>query len=180
MLAEIEMSGGVAQRVSAFVELRDVAGLQQRAGFALPMADREVLTVSYGDPLKLLEELRGMGAANALMERSRRGLKRSVSLRALDLYGARFALPDGTLPATFELYWLAGRRRLRSPGPWRRAAPTTAWMPWVDASRGAGSLPAQLGSARFGPGPPRMRDARPERLQSLLFNADAESDDEVD
>ena len=108
MLAEIEVSGGAAPRVSAFAELRDVAGLLQRAGFALPVADREVLTVSYEDPLKLLRELRGMGASNALMERSRRGLKRSVLMRALEVYGERFALPDGSLPVTFEIYWLAG------------------------------------------------------------------------
>src|SRR5699024_10368593 len=38
MLAEIEVSGGAAPRVSAFAELRDVAGLLQRAGFSLPVA----------------------------------------------------------------------------------------------------------------------------------------------
>lgn len=108
MLAEIEISGGAAPRVSAFAQLRDVAGLLQRAGFALPVADRDALTVSYGDPLKLLAELRGMGAANALVERSRRGLRREVLLRALEIYGERFALADGRLPVTFEIFWMAG------------------------------------------------------------------------
>lgn len=108
MLAEIELSGGAAPRVSAFADLRDVAGLLQRAGFALPLADRDLLTVSYQSPLKLLHDLRGMGAANALIERPRNGLKRAVLLRALEIYGERFALPDGRLPATFEIYWLLG------------------------------------------------------------------------
>src|SRR5690606_41335963 len=49
-----------------------------------------------------------MGAANALIERPRNGLKRAVLLRALEIYGERFALPDGRLPATFEIYWLLG------------------------------------------------------------------------
>jgi len=108
MLAELEISGGAAPRVSAFAGLRDIAGLLQRAGFALPLADRDVLTVSYREPLKLLRDLRGMGAANALAERSRHGLRRSVLLRALEIYAERFSRPDGSLSATFEIYWAAG------------------------------------------------------------------------
>lgn len=108
LLAESELRGGAAPRVSPFAELRDLAGLLQRAGFALPVADRESLTVTYGDPLALLRELRGMGAANALIERPRGGLRRDVLARAFEIYAERFATPEGRLPVSFDLLWMTG------------------------------------------------------------------------
>jgi SAM-dependent methyltransferase len=70
--AETGLTGGIAPRVSPFADLRDCAGLLQRAGFALPVADADELRLLYADPLALLRDLRAAGETNALRERARR------------------------------------------------------------------------------------------------------------
>ncbi|PZR95464.1 MAG: SAM-dependent methyltransferase [Stutzerimonas stutzeri] len=108
LAAEVELTGGASPRVAPFADLRDLGGLLQRAGFALPVIDSESVTVRYGDMFGLLRDLRAMGWANALSERSRKPLRRGVLLRAAELYAERFADPDGRLRATFEIVWLSG------------------------------------------------------------------------
>lgn len=105
--AEAEMEGGASPRVAPFLDMRDGAGLLQRAGFALPVADSEIITVTYADPLALLRELRGAGETAALTER-RGSLRRSTLMRAMQIYAEMFGTPDGRVPATFELITLTG------------------------------------------------------------------------
>ncbi len=80
---EHEMTGAVHPRVSPFPDLRDCAGLLQRAGFALPVADLEEIEFLYADPLALLHELRHAGESNALAARSRQVPPRQMFARAL-------------------------------------------------------------------------------------------------
>ena len=106
--AEAEIEGGASPRVAPFADVRDLGGLLQRAGFALPVADSETVRVRYADPFALMRDLRAMGLANPLAERRRRPLRRETLLRAAALYRATFADPDGRVPATFEMVWLSG------------------------------------------------------------------------
>jgi SAM-dependent methyltransferase len=106
--AEGELCGGASPRVSPFVDLRDLGGLLQRAGFALPVTDVDSFTLRYDSMFALCAELRAMGAANALVERSRKPLRRAVLLRAAEIYAERFSDPDGRVRATIELVWLSG------------------------------------------------------------------------
>jgi SAM-dependent methyltransferase len=106
--AESEISGGVSPRVFPFADVRDMGGLLQRAGFALPVADSETLTVRYADMFGLMADLRAMGATNTLTARSRRFTRRSVMLKAAEIYARRFADSDGRIRATFEIIWLSG------------------------------------------------------------------------
>jgi SAM-dependent methyltransferase len=106
--AEAEISGGAGLRVSPFADAFDAAALLQRAGFALPVADVDSVTVRYGHPLELLRDLRAMGETNVLRDRPRRPLSRRVLLRALELYAARFSGPDGKVAATFEILTVTG------------------------------------------------------------------------
>lgn len=106
--AEIERDGGLSPRISPFADLRDMGALMQRAGFSLPVVDSDRVTVNYAHPLKLLAELRGMGETNALIERRRTPLRRATLMRAMEIYQEKFALPDGRVPATFEIIMLAG------------------------------------------------------------------------
>ncbi len=101
--AEIEVDGGLSPRVSPFADVRDLGSLLQRAGFALPVVDNDVLTVSYAEPMKLLSDLRGMGETNAVLERRRQPLKRETLMRAMAKYMEKHADPDGRIPATFEI-----------------------------------------------------------------------------
>jgi hypothetical protein len=106
--AETELYGGVSPRVAPFADVRDMGGLLQRAGFALPVADSEPLTVRYADMFGLMADLRAMGAANPLCARLRRPSTRRFFLRAAQIYAERFADPDGRLRARFELIFLSG------------------------------------------------------------------------
>ncbi|WP_265517545.1 methyltransferase domain-containing protein [Nitratireductor luteus] len=106
--AETEICGGAAPRISPFADVRDVGALLQRAGFALPVADLETLTVRYDDMFALIRDLRAMGATSALAERSRRPLPRAVFLRAAAIYAERFADADGRVRATFNIVWMSG------------------------------------------------------------------------
>lgn len=91
--AELALRGGVSPRVSPFPELRDVAGLLQRAGFALPVADRDVLDLGYATPLALLRDLRHAGEANAAVAADRRAPPRLLFPQAAASLGTAAALP---------------------------------------------------------------------------------------
>ena len=47
LAAEEEIRGGAANRISPFLDVIDGAGLLQRAGFAMPVADNDARTVRY-------------------------------------------------------------------------------------------------------------------------------------
>jgi SAM-dependent methyltransferase len=108
MEAELAETGGASPRVSPFADLRDAAGLLQRAGFALPVADADTVTVTYGDFFALLRDLRGMGEANLLLDRLKHPTRRTVFARAAAIYQERFADTQGRLPATFQVLFLTG------------------------------------------------------------------------
>ena len=86
----------------------DAAGLLQRAGFALPVADVDRVTVRYAHPLRLLADLRAMGETSVLADRPARPLTRAVLARAFEIYRERYAEPDGRVPATFEIITATG------------------------------------------------------------------------
>ena len=109
--AETEMTGGISPRLSPLPGLQDMAGLLQRAGFALPVADIERVTVRYSHPMKLLQDLKGMGEQAAFLKRDgqeRRPLSRRILARMSDIYADRFSDPDGKVRASFEIIWLSG------------------------------------------------------------------------
>lgn len=109
--AESEILGGVSPRLSPLPGLQDVAGLLQRVGFALPVADVDEVVVRYSHPMKLLEDLKGMGEQAAFMPRegqARRPLSRRLLARMSDIYINRFSDPDGKVRATFKIIWMSG------------------------------------------------------------------------
>lgn len=106
--AEAEREGGASPRVAPFTEVRAAGALLQRAGFALPVADVDRITVRYATPFALMHDLRRMGASNPLVERRRKSLRRATLLRANEIYAQRFSDPDGKVRATFDIVWLSG------------------------------------------------------------------------
>jgi len=106
--AEAEITGGANARIIPFADVKDLGSLLQRAGFALPVADTDTITVTYDHPLKLMQDLRGMGEANALLGRSRKPLQRGVLQRACEIYQENHGMPNGRIPATFQIMYLTG------------------------------------------------------------------------
>ena len=105
--AEQSVSGGMSPRVSPFADVRDAGALLQRAGFALPVVDSDVITVTYTDAFALMRDLRGMGETNAVLARRRVPASRALLFEAARLYAERFTEPDGRIPATFQVLHLA-------------------------------------------------------------------------
>ena len=106
--AEEEIAGGASPRVAPLGDLRDMGGLLQRAGFALPVTDVDAITVRYDHVFALMRDLRAMGATNALAQRVKTPSRRAMFLRAAEIYAQKFADPDGRIRATFEFVWLSG------------------------------------------------------------------------
>lgn len=106
--AEADVSGGLSPRVLPMGEIRDLGGLLQRAGFALPVADSQSQRVSYSDAFHLMRDLRAMGETNALAARLRRFTGRAVLGRAATVYAQHFPDGDDRIRATFEMVYLTG------------------------------------------------------------------------
>lgn len=106
--AETRISGGYHPRVSPVMDLRDAAGLLQRAGFNLPVADIDRLPVAYENPLRLLEDLRAMGQSNVVVGRKSTFTTKAVLFGALQHYMQAFGDADGHVPATFDCLFMSG------------------------------------------------------------------------
>ncbi len=131
MTAELDLLGGSGPRVSPFADAYDAAGLLQRSGFALPVADVDRVTVRYDHIFALMADLRAMGETSTLVEGAGRPLTRPVLARAAEVYADKFAGPDGRLVATFEILTLTGWAPAASqPKPLR---PGSAKMRLADA-----------------------------------------------
>lgn len=140
IIAETEIYGGATPRVAPFADVRTLGGLLQRAGFALPVADLDTLTVTYAHPLALMQDLKAMGASNALSERSRRPMTRHLLARAAEVYAEQFGTPDGRVPATFEIVTLTGWAPDPSqPKPLRPGSARTRLADALGVPEGAGS-----------------------------------------
>ena len=106
--AEASVTGGLSPRVLPMAEIRDLGGLLQRAGFALPVADSATRNVTYAEMGRLMADLRAMGEANALAGRLRRPTGRQVFSQAAARYASGFPAPEGRVRATFEMVFLTG------------------------------------------------------------------------
>ena len=113
-----------AARIHPQIDVRSAGDLLMRAGFALPVADMEPLTVRYGSIGGLLRDLRGMGATNVLKDRT--SLRRDTLSRAAELFAAR-ADPDGKTAERFDIVYLTGWSPAPSqPRPARRGSGTAS------------------------------------------------------
>lgn len=134
MRAESDIRGAAGLRVFPMIDVRSAGQLLQRAGFALPVADSEKVTVRYDDLFALVRDLRAMGATAApLVRPGQPGLTRAITLRAAELYAQRHADADGRIRATFETIWISGWAPHESQQ--RPLKPGSAKMRLVDALR---------------------------------------------
>ena len=106
--AEAAALGGVSPRIAPFADVRDLGGLLQRAGFALPVADLERTTVRYREPMRLLADLRALGETNVLVQRRPNFLSRRLLQSVFTEYAQQFSDDQGRLIATFDIVYLIG------------------------------------------------------------------------
>ena len=103
-LREAERDRPVA-RLHPQIDVRSAGDLLLRAGFALPVADLETLEVGYRGIARLLEDLRGMGEGNMLVERS--PIRRDVLAAAARAFNAQ-GDEEGRVAERFGLVFLTG------------------------------------------------------------------------
>ena len=108
MHAEMQIKGGLSPRIFPFADKQQAGALLQRAGFALPVVDSEIITVTYENMFKLMHDLRGMGESNVIAERSRLNPGKEFFFKAAEYYQQNFAESDGRIKASFEVIFLLG------------------------------------------------------------------------
>lgn len=106
--AELDLRGGAGPRVAPMVDVRTAGMLLQRAGFTLPVVDRESVRVTYDALDGLLADLRGMGEASILNGRDRSMTPKSLFRQAGRLYGAEATDDAGRITAEFDILFLHG------------------------------------------------------------------------
>ncbi len=129
--AEVELKGGLSPRVIPFMDVRDLGGLLQRAGLALPVTDSDRVVVRYASMFNLMRDLRAFGATNPLVARSRSPENRAFFIRAAEIYAERFADSDGRIRATFQI--LSASAWAPSDTQQKPARPGSAKMRLADA-----------------------------------------------
>ena len=129
--AESFVCGGISPRIAPMGSLGDYGGLLQRAGLALPVADRISVPASYASGRSLLRDLRAMGETNALADRSRGFARRALFEEMERVYSQRHADETGRMKATFELAFLTGWSP--SPGQQQPLKPGSAEARLADA-----------------------------------------------
>ncbi|MCB1651025.1 MAG: methyltransferase domain-containing protein [Alphaproteobacteria bacterium] len=108
MRAELALKGGVSPRVLPFADKQQMGGLLQRAGFALPVVDSDIVRVSYEHMFKLMADLRGMGESNIASARSRLNPGRDFFAGAAQMYAETYGEGGGRITASFEIIFLIG------------------------------------------------------------------------
>lgn len=111
-LAADSALGAVPPRIHPQIDVRSAGDLLVRAGFALPVADGDRLTVGYRDPLRLVRDLRGMAGGNMLREQKPPFFGRRRLAMLCEAFAAQ-ADPQARTAETFEIVYLTGW----SPGP---------------------------------------------------------------
>jgi NADH dehydrogenase [ubiquinone] 1 alpha subcomplex assembly factor 5 len=108
MQTELEMYGGISPRVAPFADKPQMGDLLQRAGFALPVVDSDIVSVTYDNIFKLMADLRGMGEGNAVAERRKSFERKDFFMQVAKRYNDSFAEEDGRIVASFEVIFLLG------------------------------------------------------------------------
>ncbi len=112
LTGEVAVRGAVSAHVAPMVDVRGAGDLLRRAGFALPVADSERVTVRYDSLIALAADVRAMGETNILATRDRSPLRRDV-LEAVAGAFADMADADGRVSETVDILYLTAW----SPGP---------------------------------------------------------------
>ncbi len=108
MQTDIEMTSGASPRVAPFADTQTAGALLQRAGFALPVVDSEIIRVSYLTMFNLMADLRGMGESNSLSARKKSFTPPGFFIRAAEYYQRHFPESDNRVTASFEIIFMIG------------------------------------------------------------------------
>lgn len=104
-----------AARISRFIDMHDIGDMLVKAGFADPVIDMEMFTLTYDSVRDVMRDLQAIGANNANSGRSR-ALSGRAWLSAVER-NYETLRRDGRLPATFEVIYGHAWRPQPRTGP---------------------------------------------------------------
>ena len=105
--AEDKISKSISPRVSPFIRLQDAGTLLQKAGFQLPVIDRDSIKIFYHDIFSLMKDLKGMGESNSLINRKKIFTTKKLFDVANKIYKKKFS-ENKKIYATFEILYFIG------------------------------------------------------------------------
>ncbi|XP_043844400.1 arginine-hydroxylase NDUFAF5, mitochondrial isoform X1 [Dromiciops gliroides] len=106
-LAELEREGGFSPHISPFTAVSDLGHLLGRAGFNTLTVDTDEIQVNFPGMFEVMEDLQGMGESNCSWNRKPL-LHRETMLAAAAIYQEMYGNEDGSVPATFQIYYMIG------------------------------------------------------------------------
>lgn len=89
--------------VNSFIDMHHVGDALMQVGFADPVMDNEIITVTYNDVYKIMRDLKAIGAHNVLKGR-RHSLTGKKRLQAMVAEYETFR-NDGVLPMSYEIVY---------------------------------------------------------------------------
>ena len=107
---EAKIFSGISPRTIPMVELTQLGGLLQRAGFNMPVVDLDHVEVHYKKPLDLLHDLQNMGEANIMINRNKKYVGKKFWERFCENYIADYSSNNNEIIATFEILTLTGTK----------------------------------------------------------------------
>lgn len=99
--AEASILGGVTPRVAPFASVRDLGDVLRRAGYSMPVADLDRISVDYQNPMRLFADLRSMGETNILTN-STSPMPRAMLAKTLE----NLSVSNATV--NFDIVYLTG------------------------------------------------------------------------
>lgn len=106
--AELKYRNKAHPRIIPFIHIKDAGMLMQNAGFGLPVADSETVSIEYQDSTKLLYDLKRMGEGNILAKRSSAPLTKTLLKKISEIHLEKFPSKNGNITANFEIITVSG------------------------------------------------------------------------
>ena len=108
-----------AAHAHEFIDMHDIGDMLLNRGFSEPVVNMEMFTLTYPDVIRLMRDLKAVGATNAAVTRAR-GLTGTGGLEALAAAYEPLRGEDGRLPLSYEVIYGAA---------WAPDAPAPSMMP---------------------------------------------------
>ncbi len=106
---DIKMHNGLASRIIPMIDIKDAGKLVQQAGYKMAVSDSEYVQVEYESLKQLLQDLKGMGQGNCMIESSKKYSGKEYFKAVEDEYFAKYS-ENGKIMATFELISMTGKK----------------------------------------------------------------------
>ena len=104
-MAESELLGGVRPHVAPFITLEDAGKLIAKAGFTLPVIDKETYILEFNSLKELIDELRYFGMTAPLLSSREFFLGKKMFQKIEDFYFSKFATREQKLKLTVDILW---------------------------------------------------------------------------